>query len=817
MLKNYINIAWRNLTKQKILTFINISGLSIGMGCFSLFMLYAVSEFSFDRFHLREADIFRLVQWQVGLKGMQPGGDAGTPVPLGPAIKKDLPDVENFVRFQQSFGQKFVKINDKVTRSDISFADPQIFSVFSFKLIEGSPTAALFDLHSIVLTRDKAIQLFGQTHVLGKRIDIKIDDQFVPFTVGGVAENIPFNSSIQFGLLGSFDYLLQTSMGMQAGNDWHMTIGMETYVELRKSSNLAGERGKLAKFRQKYFPEEQADLKKSGLWNGIGAFPMQYVLQPMSDVHTNPKIEAGYGPGDVANPSNIWILISIACAVLLIACINFTTLAIGRSSGRAKEVGLRKVIGGTRQQLIRQFLTESLLLSVLSAVLGLLWANLFLPWFNQLAGTEIGFSFSQYPQIIWMLVGLTLLVGILAGTYPAFVLSSFRPVEALKNKFKLGGSNLFTKSLVTVQFVLSVALIISTVVILQQLTFLHSKDLGFNKENVVMVDATGTDTKKVYPLFKHALLADSHVNGVTGSEIGLGDGEGEMGGGFNYKDQRGSVIEYPVDGDYLTVMGMKLLTGRNFDPKITSDTVTSILVNEAMIRSIGLTLSNAVGQQLKVDGPQKQVSRQIIGVVKDFNFEPLSRTVRPQIFSQPSGLQPSRFFIRLMPGDPAPTLAGLEAAWKTIAPEFPFKYAFVDERMEMFYKSEARWSKIVGWAGGVCIFLACLGLFGLAALTAVNRTKEISIRKILGAPFRALVGLLYKDFYLQIAIAFSIACPLAWYVMNKWLENYAYRIKIGPGVFISTGAITVCIVLITIGYQALKSAFSNPVESLRAE
>jgi putative ABC transport system permease protein len=535
-------------------------------------------------------------------------------------------------------------------------------------------------------------------------------------------------------------------------------------------------------------------------------------LQPVRDIHMNPQVEGG------TNPRNSWILITIAAAVLLIACINFTTLAIGRSAGRAKEIGVRKVMGSQRKQLIGQFLAESFLLSVLSAVTGLILAYSLLPLFNQLADRQLTFSFSRFPELIWLLTGITILVGLLAGSYPALVLSSFKPIEVLKSKIRVGGSNLFTRSLVTLQFVLSIGLIISTIIILQQITFIRSKNIGFNKENIVMINSRGIDSKKIYPLYKQAIESNSGFLSVTASEMGLGANEGQMGRGYqNYRGEKAGVIEYPGDYNFLNTMGMQLIAGRNFNPALASDSMNAVIVNEALVQDVlGIPIAEALGKQLvamKGATPPKI----IIGVSRNFNFEDLTHTVRPQIFYRPAVMTPSRIYVRLQPGDPAAKLALLSNTWKKLAPDVPFEYSFVDEKFDAFYKEEERWSAIAGWAGGISIFLACLGLFGLAALTAVNRTKEIGIRKVLGATVSQVVGLLSKDFLKLIAVALVIASPLAWYCMHNWLQAYAWRINITAWVFVLTGLFAILVAVITISLQAVKAALANPVKSLRTE
>jgi len=812
MIKHYFTIALRNLGRQKILSFINVLGLSIGLACFALFLLYAVNEFNFDRFHKNADNIYRVYRWSDAMEGRAAGGDVYMPSPLGPALKYDLPGIVDYVRIREPWGESFIKADGDTRRMQVSFADPSFFSVFSFPLLYGTTKGALKDLQNIVITRSKAKELFGTDNVVGRVIGIKMDEKFIPFTISAVAENIPANSSVQFDLLGNFNYMETTGSGKRGVNNWNRSSYI-TYVQLNPGSGLANDAQKLVAFRHKYYPSEEDELKKAGFkWQG-NLPPVRYGLQSLKAGHTDTKIFGG--SIENVDPKTIWILLSIAGGVLLIACINFTTLAIGRSARRAKEVGVRKVIGGERSQLVWQFLSEAVILSILSAALGLLLAKLLLPYFNDLSGRELQFSFSLDPEIVWMFGGLTLLVGLLAGSYPAFILSGFKPIEVLKSKIKVSGSNFFTKTLVTVQFALSIALIISTIIILQQTKYMGSKHPGFSKENIVVVDASDTKTKEIYPLFKQAMVARTEVAGITSAELGLGEGTGWSRSGFEYNGKHKDVFEYFIDADYIPVMNMKLIAGRNFDPKIAGDTVTSIIVNEAMVKDFGWTVENAVGQQLK--GYMESKTPVVIGVVKDFHYRPFKEKVEPQLFHQFADYAPFKFFVKIKPGNPAPALSAMQKAWSGIVADLPFKYSFLDESLDNFYKAERRWSSIIGWAGGISVFLACLGLFGLAALAAVNRTKEIGIRKVLGASLPGIVKLLSKDFLKLVVIALIIAAPLAWYFMNKWLQDFAYRIAIGWWVFIIAGALAIFIAFITIGLQAVRAGIANPVKSLRTE
>lgn len=809
MLTHYIKVAVRNLGKQKLLSFINIVGLSIGLGCFVLFLLFAVNEFSFDRFHKNADRLYRVYLWYEAFNDHEAGGATYLPMPLAPALQQDFPEVQTAVRFRENWGENLVKAENNTVRIGMSFADPQFFSLFSFPLLSGNRATALNDLHAVVLTETAAKKLYGNQNPVGKFIQIKADAEFEPFTVTAVAKDLPSNTSLRFDMIGNFNYLLNTPNGKESRENWRRSA-YQTFVQLKVGSNVPS-RQRFTAFHKKYNPGEEAEARKRGFKGK--ELPVWYGLQPVVKMHTDTKF--GDGQVTAVSAKSIWVLLGIAGGILLIACINFTTLAIARSAGRSREIGVRKVIGGTRAMLIFQFLTEAFLLTLFSTALGLVFVRFLLPLFNRLTDRALSLSFAQFPELWWLIAGLVALVGLLAGSYPAFVLSGFRPVEALKAKLKLGGSNLLTKSLVTLQFVLSAGLVISTVIILQQLHFMRSKNPGFNKENVVVLDAEGMDTKKIYPLFKQALSRSPEIVGTASAELGLGEGTGWSMSGFEYNGKHKQVYEYFVDGDYLNTLGLQLLAGRNFDPTIKDDTANSVIVNEAFVNDFGWTVKDAVGQPL--NGYSEKFTPVVIGVVKDFNFRPLKEKVAPQLFQQFASYQPYKFFVRIRPGNPAKALAAVSAVWKNLAPDYPLKYAFLDENIDQFYKSEDRWGQVVGWAGGISIFLACLGLLGLTMLAVANRTKEIGIRKALGASVRNITTLISKDFLKLVCIALVIAAPLAWWFMQGWLQDYAYRINIHWSVFAAVSLAAMALAFVTISFQAVKAALADPVKNLRSE
>lgn len=815
MFYNHLKVAIRTIWRQKGLSFINLVGLSVGIGCFSLFLLYAINEFSFNRFHQNKDRIYQVVVWRQPV-GNQTEVGSGTflPMPLGPAMESELPGVEKAVRYKPSWKKSFVRAHGQLSQAGVTLVDTSFLSVFSFPLIEGEIGSALDDPYKIVLTEKTADRLFGDRHVIGEQLQIKLEDRFETYTVGGVVKDIPSNSSLQFEILSPFSRYLMTDNGKSAKDEWNWSNG-EAFVMLHANSDLAGLDGpgvaKLQDFYNRHFPEEEAFLRKEGLWTGVGA-PSTYRLMPMDEMHMG---KAQWLNAAEMDPEFIWMLLSIAAGVLLIACINFTTLSIGRSAGRAQEVGVRKVLGSNRNQLVRQFLAEALLMSIFSAGLGLTLAQLALPWFNTLADRSLQFSLQLYPEIGWLIIGLILLVGLLAGAYPSAILSGFRPVAVLKSKLRLGGLNFFSKGLVTTQFVLSVGLAISTAIILQQVHYMQTQNPGFQKENVLVVKARETNAAEIYPKFRQLAMQNPDVLSISSAEMSFGQDEGYALMGWEYHDEQKETYQYIVDTNFVAALGMDVVAGSNFQPGMGQDRV---IINEAFAHNFGWTADEAVGKT--IDGYNDTNAPPLVqGVVRDFHFRSFREKVEPQLFLpyQPGDAHPYQFFIRLRPGDPASALTALNKNWKQIEPDLPFNYSFLDEDLNRFYQSESRLGKIIGWAGGIAIFLACLGLLGLVALAVVNRTKEIGIRKVLGASELSIVELLSKDFLRLVAVAVIIASPVSWYLMHNWLQGFAYHITMPWWIFVSIGAFALAIAFLTISFHGVRAAVANPVDSLRNE
>jgi putative ABC transport system permease protein len=554
-------------------------------------------------------------------------------------------------------------------------------------------------------------------------------------------------------------------------------------------------------------------MRDEGYWTGDG-LPIAYYFQPLPAIHLDPNVHAGITPP--SNPLYAQILAAIALAVLLIACINFMTLAVGRSTARAKEVGVRKTMGAHRRQLLGQFWGEALLMSTLG--LGLALAALFLPTFNALTGKALSFGLVPLPVTLAVLLGLVVLTALVAGSYPAVLLSRLRPVESLKARVRLGGSHAFARSLVVVQFALSIFLLAGTFVLSAQLRYVQDRDLGYDREQVAVVPLSEAGDGAALARLRAALAGSTAVTNLTGISHSFGRGTSAY--GFPHEGEDIEIIVYGVESDFIETMGMDLLAGRDFDPALASDSTDAVVVNEALVRALGWAgASEAVGQRLP-DGFEwgdEVKAPLVVGVVRDFHFRSLHEAVEPALFMLPVLDDIQYALARFAPGRTRDGLGALEAVWTEIAPGLPFDAGFLDEDLAAFYENEARWAEIVRWATLFALAVACLGLFGLASLTVAQRTKEIGIRKVLGASAGSIAVLLARGFAVLVGVAVFIAAPLAYLAAERWLEGFAYRIDLGLGLFLLAGGLALVVALVTVGTQALRAASSDPVKALRTE
>jgi putative ABC transport system permease protein len=801
MLLNYLKTAFRNLWKRKSFSLINIAGLAIGMAVSFLILLYVLNEVTYDRFHENYDHMYRIAT-KLDAQGRH-FEVASVPAPLGPALVDQFPEVARYVRVRE-FGDRIVSYEEKLyEESRIYHADPDLFDVFTIPVVRGNPENWLQAPFNMVVTEEIAKKYFGDENPLGKTVEL---DNKYAYTITGVVEEMPENSHFKFNIIGSLSTLEQIRGDL---NIW-MGFNYATYVLLDGDPSLED-------ITQKYNSLLMANIPAQ--FDKLGV-EVEIFLQPLGSIHLHSHLEGEMEPP--GNPAFIRILTTIALFILLIACINFMNLSTAQSSKRAKEVGIRKVLGAHRRKLIGQFIGESLLLSFISLGIAIILIYVLLPVFNHLVTKNLVFNPAQNGIILLGLVGITLLVGFLAGAYPAFFLSAFVPLEVLKSRFKAGkGHRFFRNGLVTLQYVISISLIISTFVIFYQLHHVKNRDLGFDKEQVVVINLRGQVSDK-YEVFKNEILRLPGVSHAACSSSVPSRGRSETMFSFEGVDQKQQVFPImEIDTDFLETMDMELTAGRNFSPDHPSDNKAMIL-NETLVRHLGwddpLGKTVSMMDLAEPDNPEKgfiEVPYTVIGVVKDFHFESLHQKIRGHLMKLSGDV--NRVSVKLKPGTIAGTLRSIENIWRDLEPAQPFPYVFLDDSFDRLYRSEQRMGQIFISFTLMAIFISCLGLFGLASFTADQRTKEIGIRKVLGASVSNVVVLLSRDFTKWVILANVVAWPVAYLIMNKWLQNFAYRISLAVWIFVLSGVIALLIALFTVSTKALKAAVADPVDSLRYE
>lgn len=809
MLKNYFVIALRNLLRQRVYTIINIIGLATGVASCLMIVMFVANELSYDKFHSKHERIYK-----IGLERKYPTHStlyAVIPHSYGDVIQADFGEVEQVVKFGGPFNNggvsyKNEKGEEKVFEENfVCAADSNFFSVFDYKIVKGNPAQPLAKNTDVVITESTASKYFGTEDPIGKILRVFNID----FTVSAVCQDIPENSHIKFDFLANSDQIFGRGENFTGFN-------AHIYVLLKPGTDPNSLETKFPKMVDTYaaaqiernLGKSWADYKKEG--NGY-----RYFFQPLKDIHLDPThIEAKIKPG--GNLTYVYFLTCIAVLVLIIACINFMNLATARAAGRAKEVGVRKSLGSKKGQLVNQFLLESILLSVISTSLAVLIIYIALPSFNSLTGKHLTVTFD--PLIISGLVLVTVFVGVLAGIYPAFVLSAFNPVSVLKGNFSSGQQNtLLRNSLVVFQFTVSIILIVGTITVGRQMEFMQQKSLGYKKDQVIVIDRVFT-LQNNRQSFMEELKEIPEVESTAGSFALLGGGRTGDYFGETWTAQGNSEIHtsktMTIDDDFASMIGFEIVTGTSFS-KETNDSL-SLLLNETAIRVFEIT--DPIGKKLIQRQGERVVEYTIIGVVKDFNFQTLRDNITPLTIrsSESFGGGAVYAYVRVKSQDFTKTLSALEERWKKFSSQ-PFKYFFLDENIGQQYKSEKQAGDVFKIFSVLAIIIACVGLFGLAAYTSTLRTKEIGVRKVLGASVTGVVFLLSKDFTRLIVIAFVLAVPVGWYLMDSWLQDFAYRIQLGVEVFLLAGVIALMIGWLTVSYQSVKAAIMNPVKALRNE
>jgi len=801
MLRNYITVAIRNLLRQRGFAVINILGLTIGLTVAALIILYIVHEMGYDRFHENHNRVFR-VAIDGEISG-QPLNVAVSSPPFGPALKNDYPEVVDFVRLDQAGTTLFAIGEKKFYEDDILYADSGFFRIFTVPLIHGDPITALEGSAKIVLSESTAKKYFGEEYPIGQVI--RFNDQF-ELTVSGVCKDYPDNSHFRFNALISFK--TRADMAFPGWlNSWG-NLSMWTYIKLEQHASLDSLESKLPGFLPRYFSEEieSANLR------------FDPYLQPVTDIHLHSNLMAEIGSN--SDISYVYLLMSITIFILVLASINFMNLSTAKSANRAKEVGIRKVLGADRKSLILQFIGESVVISMISLFITLILIELLLPTFNQITGKNLDMQYILDWQITLGFIILALMVGIFAGSYPAFYLSAFHPLRVLQGRIKAGSSNsLLRNILVFIQFTISIALIIGTVIIFRQLNFIKDKDLGFDEENVVVITLRNEESRKKGAVIKNEFLSNPDVTGISltnGYPGGTLSGTGYFPEGYGEEDPW-LLYGFSVDPDFIDKTArMSIIEGRNFSAEFPSDS-TAILINETLMSDLGWN-EDPVGRIINSNNVDS-IQFRVIGVLGDFHNQSLHSRIKP-ILLQFLRDDPRFILIRIRDKDPRSVLNELELAWKDIYPEIPFEYEYLDSRIEEFYEFEDKIGKIFIYFTLFAMFIAALGLYGLATYISEQRTKEIGIRKAMGSTVRHVSFLLSKDFAKPVLLANLFAWPLAWFTMKEWLQNFEYQTEISLEIwwiFAVAGFLALLLSLITVNIKTIRAASSNPVDALRYE
>lgn len=800
MFKNYLKVAFRNIKKQKGYAFINISGLAIGMAACLLIMLWVHDELNFDSFNENADHIYRVtIDSHMGTQTKAPVA----PTPSGPALVQEYPEVLQFARLSRP-NRVPVFVGDKeYFEENVAFADNSIFEIFTFPFIEGDPKTVLQPAYTAVITKTTARKYFGDESPIGKMIKIDGDSEYA---VMGVVEDVPGNSHFSFNILRSIE--TRYAENRQSMEYW-LSISYYTYILLDEKADYKEFEKKLPAFIDKNI----GDALKS-----YGA-SLTFYLQPLKQIHLHSNF-----PGDIAAQGDImyvYLFSGIALFVLIIACINFVNLSTARSASRAKEVGMRKTLGAVRHRLVGQFLGECVVYSLLALFLALVLLILVMPWFNTVVGRSLSLNILQIPWLIPGFVGLALFVGVAAGSYPAFFLSSFHPVSVLRNKIKIGSKNiLFRRVLVISQFAISIALIIGTMMIYKQIMYMKSTELGFDKEHVVVLPGLRDVLPDSYQMIRDEFRnipgvitvgASSMVPG-RGINISLFRPEG-------FAQNESQPMDYrSIDSGFIPTLGIKILAGRNFSEELTSDQTESVLINETAASKFGW--NNPIGKQFILSPDQSDQGEEtfinVVGVVKDYHFRSLREQIEPLIiFNDPSLY--TTLSIRITPSNIQNTIEAIQKKWKGLLPNKAFDYFFLDESFDSQYRAEERMGNITIRFSLLAVFIGCLGLFGMASYTTEQRTKEIGIRKILGASMGKIVRMLSKEYILLVALGNLIAWPAAYFLMKSWLNNFAYRTSLTLWIFLAAALLSLVVAVLTVSYQSIKAALSNPADSLKYE
>ncbi len=809
MLSNYLKIALRSLLRQKSYSAINIIGLAVGMACCLVLALFVLEELSFDTDVPNSNRIYRTI---ATIQRPSEGSSSIIPnsqFPLATALLADIPEIERAVRLNANGKALLANGEKKFLEKRVMFADDGYFQLFPSEFLAGNAEMALKNPESIVLTEELAQKYFGTENPIGKTLQM---DNGEYFTISAVIKNNPQNRHLRFDALIPMQKLINawSKNGVDISKMWFAFTDQYTYIQVKPNTNAEALRSKFPGFVEK---------NMGNLLKRIGRkFTLD--IQPLTEIHLHPK------EGEIQPQGNITTLRiagSIALVILVLACINFMNLSTARSTRRAREVGMRKVFGAVRGQLVMQFLSESVVISLIALVLAVVFVEISLPFVNGVMNTHLAVGYLSNAAQILAFVAFAMIVGVAAGTYPALVLSGFAPIRVLKGAFMRTSSGAaLRKVLVVMQFSISIVLIAGTIVVLQQLDYTQTKDLGFSKEQLLTISLPNDSafaTRR--ESMKEALRAVAGVRSIAGADFVPGDdgmSQNPIALEGAPSDKNVLVKRFFVDEDFISTMGLSLTEGRNYSAAITTDASEGFLLNESAAKALGLTNGNgkSIGTRLEWFGNNPTRKGQVLGVVKDFHFESLHNQISPAVFILAKS-DLTRFVVRLNTPDVRGAMAQIESIWNKFAPNAVMEYSFVDDNFNKLYQSEQRMGRIVTVFAGMAIFIASLGLFGLAAFSAEVRTKEIGVRKVLGASVASIIGLLSKDFLVLVSVAIVLAMPLAYWASTVWLQDFAYRVELSWWVFASSGAVAVMIAFMTVAAQAWRAAEANPVQSLKSE
>lgn len=795
MFKNYLKTTLRNLAGNKVYSFINIFGLSLGLACCMLIFLYAKDEISYDRFHKGGEHIHRITSTidrgegkidRMGNTGMMPG----------PEFQQAIPEIKDFVRVQRD--GYLVRVGKEVFDQPALAVDENFFHFFSFPLLQGNSKSALQNMMSVVLTEELAEKYFGTRYAQGKILELKTGGDFEPFVVAAVAKRSPQNSSIKINMLVPMKFV----RSRRDDTEW-VNFYLNTFVTVQPGADIMAIEKKFAQvFNRKAALQLKQMEEKFGFKDNI-----RFGLQPLYKMHLDTVFRADNGLTDASNPVYSYILTVIALFVFVIACINFINLTVARSLKRAREIGIRKVVGGNRKQLILQFLGESYILSFIAFTIAVLIVHLLLPYFNTLANKALSFSYLLDAKLILGFLFMFVLTGFAAGCYPALVLSRFNPVSTLYGRLQFGGRGYLSKGLVVLQFTLATFLLIATTVIYSQFRFMVNYDLGYNDKDVAVVNA-GRITRDQLEVFRNELLKHPGVAMVTA------DQGGRYGTIAHINNKQEASFEMKiVDENYFPLFEIPVVKGRNFSRSFVTDTAEAVVVNESFVAMAGW--KEPSGQVIDFFYEPKKY--RVIGVIRDYHFSALNEKPGPQIFLTNPSYQYKDVFIKMKPGAGATAMVHVQEVFRKMFPLQPYQFSFKEKDNDLQYEKEAKWQQMISFGAILTIIISSIGLFGLATLSAEKRKKEIGIRKVFGAPVHRIVRGLTADFLKLILLAIVVASPLAWYAVQQWLQNYPYRIAPAPWMFLFAAGFILLVAVLTVSTQALKAAWANPIKNLRTE